>query len=71
MSCLWDRSPSRRPGYSAARVQSGGQEAVWILAAVDARPRMEKALREGFYLARIHDGQLELQVPDGFKPRAF
>jgi hypothetical protein len=43
-----------------------------ILAAVDAPDRVrDKALREGFYLARIHDGQFELQVPDGFQPHAF
>jgi RecB family endonuclease NucS len=43
-----------------------------ILAAVDAPDRVrDKALQEGFYLARIHDGQFELQVPDSFQPRAF
>ncbi len=43
-----------------------------ILAAVDAPDRLrQKALRDGIYLARIHDGQFELQVPDGFQPRAF
>lgn len=43
-----------------------------ILAAVDARDDLRaRVLKEGFYLARIHDGQFELQVPDGFQPRAF
>ena len=43
-----------------------------ILAAVHASEEMEaKVLQEGFYLARIHDGQFELRVPDGFQPRAF
>jgi hypothetical protein len=43
-----------------------------ILAAVDTPDDVrDKALREGFYLARIHDGQFEMQVPDGFQPRAF
>lgn len=43
-----------------------------ILAAVDAPDTVrDKALREGIYLARIHDGQFELQVPEGFQPRAF
>jgi hypothetical protein len=43
-----------------------------ILAAVHASEDMEaKALQEGFYLARIHDGQFELKVPEDFQPRAF
>lgn len=43
-----------------------------ILAAVDARDDLRaRALKEGFYMARIQDGQFELQVPDGFQPRAF
>ena len=31
----------------------------------------EKVLQEGIYLARIHDGQFELEVPRNFEPRAF
>lgn len=31
----------------------------------------EKVLSEGIYLARIHDGQFELEVPRNFEPRAF
>ncbi|MFL6291864.1 MAG: DUF3782 domain-containing protein [Thermoanaerobaculia bacterium] len=43
-----------------------------VLAAVDAPEKLqEKVLAEGIYLARIHDGQFEIQVPDGFQPRAF
>lgn len=43
-----------------------------IIAAVDiSGPVQEKALREGFYLARIHDGQFELEVPSDFQPRAY
>lgn len=43
-----------------------------ILAAVDAPQELaKKVLREGLYLARIHDGQFEIQVPEGFQPRAF
>lgn len=43
-----------------------------ILAAVDAPEDVrERVLREGIYLARIHDEEFELAVPEGFKPRAF
>jgi len=43
-----------------------------ILAAVDAPGALqEKVLREGIYLARINDGQFELEVPETFQPRAF
>lgn len=43
-----------------------------ILAVVDVPEELrEQVLREGIYLARIHDGQFELQVPEGFQPRAF
>lgn len=43
-----------------------------ILAAVDAPGDLqEKVLREGIYLARIHDGQFELAVPESFQPRVF
>lgn len=49
-----------------------GKKIYGILAAVDIPEDIEqKALREGFYLARIHDGQFELQIPEGFQPRAF
>ena len=43
-----------------------------ILAAVDVPEDVgEKVLREGLYLARIHEDQFELQVPEGFQARAF
>lgn len=43
-----------------------------ILAAVDAPPGLQKkVLKEGIYLANIHDGVFELQVPDDFQPRTF
>jgi hypothetical protein len=43
-----------------------------ILAAVDAPPELrQRVLREGIYLANIHDGVFEVQVPDDFQPRAF
>ena len=43
-----------------------------ILAAVDIPDELrEKVLCEGIYLARIHDDQFELQVPEGFQARAF
>ena len=49
-----------------------GKKVYGILAAVSAPERVrEKILREGLYLARIHDGQFELQVPEDFQPRAF
>lgn len=43
-----------------------------IIAAVHIPERMrERVLKEGFYLARIHDGQFELEVPNDFQPREF
>ena len=43
-----------------------------ILAAVDAPEDVrERVLREGIYLARIHDEEFELAVPKDFNPRAF
>jgi hypothetical protein len=43
-----------------------------ILAAVDAPPDLQqKVLREGIYLAKIHDGVFEVQVPEDFQARAF
>jgi hypothetical protein len=53
------------PGHSGKKIYG-------ILAAVDAPARIaQKVLAEGIYLARIHDGEFELQVPDAFQPRAF
>ena len=43
-----------------------------IIAAVDASDELRnRVLAEGFYLAKIHDGQFDLQVPEGFQPRAY
>lgn len=43
-----------------------------ILAVVDAPENLcRRALNAGLYLARIHDGQFEIQVPEGFQPRPF
>lgn len=43
-----------------------------ILAAVDISPELrEHALREGLYVARIHDNVFELDIPDDFQPRAY
>jgi hypothetical protein len=43
-----------------------------ILAAVDISDDLrEKVLNEGIYLARIHEGQFELQVPQDFQPQVF
>jgi hypothetical protein len=53
------------PGFEGKRLYG-------ILAAVDAPEDVrKKVLQEGIYLARVHDGHFELQVPDGFEPRAF
>jgi hypothetical protein len=49
-----------------------GKKVYGVLAAVHIPKTLcEKILDEGLYLARIHDSQFELQVPDGFRPRAF
>jgi hypothetical protein len=49
-----------------------GKKVYGMLAAVDAPEEIRKqVLAEGIYLARIHDGQFDLQVPDDFTPRAF
>ena len=43
-----------------------------ILAAVDISPLLrERALREGLYVARIHDSVFEMDTPDDFKPKAY
>jgi len=43
-----------------------------ILAAVDVPNDVrQRVLREGIYLARIHDDNFQLEVPEGFQPRAF
>ena len=43
-----------------------------LLAAVDISPALrERALREGLYVARIHDSVFEMDTPDDFKPKAY
>ena len=43
-----------------------------ILAAVDMSPELrEKTLREGFYVARIHDQVFELDTPENFQPQSY
>ncbi len=43
-----------------------------ILAAVDMSAALrERALRQGLYVARIHDNVFELDIPDDFQPRAY
>lgn len=43
-----------------------------ILAAVDIPKEVRaKALRQGLYLARIHDDEFELETPEGFRARCF
>jgi hypothetical protein len=52
--------------------EHGSKKLYGILAVVDAPPDLqEKVLREGINLARIHDGVVEVQVPEGFHARAF
>ncbi len=43
-----------------------------IIAAVDIPQNIRaEVLKQGLYLARIHDGEFELLTPKNFKPRAF
>ena len=43
-----------------------------ILAAVDLSNELrEKILREGLYVARIHDQVFELDIPENFHPQAY
>jgi hypothetical protein len=43
-----------------------------VIAAVDIPDNVrDKVLNEGLYLARISDGTFTMQVPRGFKPKAF
>jgi hypothetical protein len=58
----------------ASMISSGyeGKKLYGILAAVDAPEAVrKKVLQEGIYLARVHDGHFELQVPKDFQPHAF
>jgi hypothetical protein len=59
-------------GFHEYFPEHAGKKVYGILAAVHIPERMRgKVLKDGFYLARIHDGQFELEVPDGFQPHAF
>ena len=43
-----------------------------MLASVDVPDNVRKKILDaGIYLAQIHDGQFEVQVPDDFQPRAY
>ena len=43
-----------------------------ILAAVDITPELRKrALAEGLYVARIHDGVFTMDTPENFRPKAW
>jgi hypothetical protein len=49
-----------------------GKKVYGILAGVDIPDDIrERVLREGIYLACIHDDNFEIQIPEGFHPRAF
>lgn len=49
-----------------------GKKLLGVLAAVDAPEELRRrVLREGLVLATIRDDIFELQVPEGFEPRAF
>jgi len=49
-----------------------GKKLYGILTVVDVTESLKKKiLKEGIYLACIHDNEFELVVPPGFKPRAF
>ena len=52
--------------------EHGDKRLYGILAAVDLSAELrERALREGFYVARIHDEVFELDVPADFQPTAY
>ncbi len=49
-----------------------GKQLYGILAAVEVPENLrQRVLREGIYLARIHDETFELDVPPDFQPRSF
>ncbi len=60
-------------GEFRARFPEHADKKISGILAVDDVPEVlrDKVLQDGIYLARIHDGQFELQVPDSFQPRAF
>ena len=42
-----------------------------VIGEMPSQELREQVLAEGIYLARIHDGQFEIQVPESFEPRAY
>ncbi len=49
-----------------------GKKLIGVLAAVDAGEDLaRRVLSEGLVLARIRDDVFELQIPEGYEPRAF
>ncbi len=49
-----------------------GKKVYGILAVVDIPEDLQRrVLKEGIYLARIHDDTFEINVPDTFRPRAY
>ncbi|MBO0862721.1 MAG: hypothetical protein J2P21_30320, partial [Chloracidobacterium sp.] len=43
-----------------------------VIAAVDIPDNMRaEVMKQGLYLARIHDGEFELLTPRGFRPAPF
>ena len=60
-----DRFPTFFPEHA-------NKELYGILAAVDMEKNVRNhALRKGLFLARIHDEQFKLDVPDDFRPHRF
>jgi hypothetical protein len=56
----------------ASPQETHGRKIYAILAAEEIPDDLgKKVLQEGIYLARIHDGQFEIQVPESFHARAF
>lgn len=52
--------------------EHGDKRIFGILAAVDLSAALrERALREGLYVARIHDDIFALDIPDDFQPKAY
>ena len=52
--------------------EHGGKRLIGVLAVVDARRDLEeRVLHEGLVLARIRDDVFDLQLLEGYEPRAF
>ncbi len=49
-----------------------GKTLYGMLVAVDVPEELEKrVLKQGIYLAKIHDDVFDLVLPEGFEPRGF